>query len=127
MQSAVTETQSALVAFLFPSFLFLFCVFCTHRKSQPNGFHAASPEGQSEVFSNTVKRRLSIYTRGQIVENKGWSRPHAKRGRMMGSFETVEALQRQQMFDPSSAHLALNALNPFHSTSLSFFFSFFLS
>lgn len=37
----------------------------------------------------------------------------------MGSFETVEALQSQQMFDPSSAHLALNALNPFHST---FFF-----
>lgn len=40
----------------------------------------------------------------------------------MGSFETVEALQSQQMFDPSSAHLALNALNPFHSTSVFFFF-----
>lgn len=39
----------------------------------------------------------------------------------MGSFETVEASQRQQMFDPSSAHLALNALNPFHSTSVFFF------
>lgn len=38
----------------------------------------------------------------------------------MGSFETVEALQSQQMFDPSSAHLALNALNPFHPTSVFF-------
>lgn len=27
-----------------------------------------------------------------------------------GSFETVEALQRQQMFDPSTAHLAPETL-----------------
>lgn len=56
--------------------------------------------------------------RGQIVNNKGFSGPHGKKGRMMGSFETVEALQSQQMFDPSTAHLALNTLNPFHLTSL---------
>lgn len=56
--------------------------------------------------------------RGQIVKNKRFTGPHGEKDWMMGSFRTVEALQSQQMFDPSTAHLALNTLNPFHSTSL---------
>lgn len=36
------------------------------------------------------------------------------------SFKIVEALQSQQMFDPSTAHLVLNTLRPLHSTSVRF-------
>lgn len=56
------------------------------------------------------------------MNNNEFTGPHGKKGMMTGSFETVEASQSQQMFDPSTAHLALNTLNPFHSTSLFYFF-----